>query len=167
MGQLWSLHRDILQRIRIFLSPLLIYIISKCAKNGKHCSLMAVFTIEQSATQTNFGLTRVVKVIAVIFFFFFLYVPCQKLFFWMQLFPSNVHPQEHLKVALSRPFSEDLSFYIKESGRQIVTGKRKYWGLGRQQRGKWSLQRWRPTLIISKYRIKKTEGEGCFPLKGE
>lgn len=68
MGQLWSLHRDILKRIRIFLSPLLIYIISKCAKNGKHCSLMAVFTIEQSATQTNFGLTRVVKVIAVIFF---------------------------------------------------------------------------------------------------
>lgn len=136
MGQLWSLHRDILKRIRIFLSPLLIYIISKCAKNGKHCSLMAVFTIEQSATQTNFGLTRVVKVIAVIFFFI---CALSETFLLNAAVSIQCSPTGTFKTGPSKPFSEDLIFFIPRNPGGVVMRKGKYFGLGRPAGNKWSL----------------------------
>lgn len=131
MGQLWSLHRDILKRIRIFLSPLLIYIISKCAKNGKHCSLMAVFTIEQSATQTNFGLTRGCESDCCNFFFI---CALSETFLLNAAVSIQCSPTGTFKSGPSKPFSEDLIFFYTKGSRRSSYEEGEIFGAGETSR---------------------------------
>lgn len=65
----------------------------------------------------------------------------------MQLFPSNVPPQEHVKVA-HVGHSLRIRFHIQESGEGYLPGNVKYLRLRRQQIGQWLLERRKPNLMI-------------------
>lgn len=68
---------------------------------------------------------------------------------WIQCFMLPWNKVMLAELWLLVAYSLWIRFHIKKSGKGQLPGKGKYFELGRQSTGKWSLQRWRLNLSIS------------------